>query len=205
MALGHHLSTELGFSGSCDTAGKWMSHHLAELIDKAEHEKDPEAKSEYQNKAAELILKIWNQRTSLKGDSYPLSKYKGILNALSILSPERSIWNNHRGGKFESLAADSFSMIKDLYRGLIFSEYSGLKAYKDKQVPPSVLSEDELEIYNFLESWAEEEYDFRTIKENHKGLTEDVQAKMSICDLIDDLTQKLSQIKESIEDELDDR
>lgn len=88
MALGHHLSTELEFAGSCDTAGKWMSHHLAELIDKAEHEKDPEAKSEYQNRAAELILKIWNQRTALKGDSYPLSKYKGILNALSILSPK---------------------------------------------------------------------------------------------------------------------
>lgn len=204
MALGHHLSTELGFAGSCDTAGKWMSHHLAELIDKAEHEKDPKVKLEYQNKAAELILKIWTQRTSLKGDCYPLSKYKDILNALSILSTETNVWNNHRVGKFESLAADSFSMIQDLYRGLIFAEYSGLKANKAKQVPASVLSEDELEIYTFLESWAEKEYDFRTIKEEHEELTDDVQAKMSICNLIDDLTKKLSQIKEDIQDELAD-
>ncbi len=28
-----------------------------------------------------------------KGDSYALSKYKGILNELSILAPETNCWN----------------------------------------------------------------------------------------------------------------
>jgi len=72
-----------------------------------------------------------------------------------------------------------------------------------KQVPPSVLSEDELEIYNFLESWAEEEYDFRVIKENHKGLTEEEQAKMSICNLIDNLVEKLGDIKQELQSDIE--
>ena len=54
LVLGHHLATELGFSESCDTLGKWMSHHLAELMDKAEQEENENKKEEFQNQATDF-------------------------------------------------------------------------------------------------------------------------------------------------------
>ncbi|WP_209441858.1 hypothetical protein [Alteromonas stellipolaris] len=48
LVLGHHLATELVFSESCDTLGKWMSHHLAEMMDRVECEENPEKKEKYQ-------------------------------------------------------------------------------------------------------------------------------------------------------------
>lgn len=65
-----------------------MSHHLAEMMDRAEREKNTEKKEKYQQQTVELILKIWKNRSSLNGNAYPLTKFKGIIDSLSILSPE---------------------------------------------------------------------------------------------------------------------
>jgi hypothetical protein len=94
LVLGHHLANELGFSESCDTLGKWMSHHLAEVMDRVELESDPEKKEEHQQQAVELILKVWKHRNSLNGDAYPLARFKGIIDSLNILSPEANIWES---------------------------------------------------------------------------------------------------------------
>ena len=139
-----------------------MSHHLAEMMDRVEHEKDIEIKEKYQQQTVELILKIWEHRSSLNGHTYPLSRFKGIIEALSILSPEANVWERNRLGRYESLAADSFSMVVDLYRTLHFIEFVSLKSVKSKQVPPVVFSDEEQKIYDFLTNWAEEEIGFRS-------------------------------------------
>ncbi len=195
MVLGHHLTTELGFAESCDTLGKWMSHHLAEVMDCAENEEVPEKKSEYQNQAVELILKIWKHRGSLSGDAYPLARFRDIINALSLLSPEANVWERNRLGKYESLAADTFSMIIDLYRSLYFIEFVSLKSVKSKQVPPTVLSDDEQKMYELLTSWAEDALKFRPADKVSKGKTEVQVATESMCEFIDDLCVKLNKLK----------
>ncbi len=200
LVLGHHLATELGFSDSCDTLGKWMSHHLAEVMGRAENEENPEKRAEYQHQVVELILKIWKHRGSLKGDAYPLARFKDIINALSILSPEANVWERNRLGKYESLAADTFSMLIDLYRALHFIEFVSFKSVRSKQVPPSVLSDSEQKMYDFLTSWAEDEMSFRSTKESSCEKNEVQTAADSMCDFIDKLCGKLNALKGEISD-----
>lgn len=200
LVLGHHLATELGFSDSCDTLGKWMSHHLAEVIDRAENEEVSEKKVEYQQQAVELILKIWEHRGSLNGGAYPLAKFKGIIDSLSMLSPEANSWERNRLGRYESLAADSFSMVVDLYRTLHFIEFVALKSFRDKQLPPSVFSDEEQKIYDFLTSWAEEELNFRSSKSTSTKKAEIENAIDVTCAFIDELCRKLIELKSEISD-----
>lgn len=200
MVLGHHLATELGFSDSCDTLGKWMSHYLAEMMDRVEHEEDAEKKEKYQQQTVELILKIWEHRSSLNGQAYPLARFKGIIDSLSILSPEANLWERNRLGRYESLAADSFSMVVDLYRTLHFIEFVSLESVRSKQVPPVVFSEEEQKVYDFLTNWAEEEIEFRSSESSSLDKTEFEDAADSVCNFIDKLCGKLNELKSEISD-----
>lgn len=175
-----------------------MSHHLAEMMDRVEHENSPEKKEEYKQQVVDLILKIWEHRSSLKGDAYPLARFKGIIDSLSILSPEANVWERNRLGRYESLAADSFSMVVDLYRTLHFLEFVSVKSVRSKQLPPSVLADEEQEIYDFLTSWAEEELNFRSSESSSSDKTEFENATNSVCNFIDELCEKLNKLKSEI-------
>ena len=175
-----------------------MSHHLAEVMHQAEQESNPEKKAEYQQQAVELILKVWEHRTSLKSDAYPLARFKGIIESLSILSPEANVWERNKLGKYESLAADTFSMLGNLYRTLHFIEFISLKSFMDKKVPPSVFSDEEQKIYDFLISWAEDELNFRSLEAVSSDGTVVENATGSVCDYIDKLCGKLNELKNEI-------
>lgn len=175
-----------------------MSHHLAEMMDRVESEKDAEKKEKYQQQTVELILKIWEHRSSLNGDAYPLARFKGMIDSLSILSPEANVWERNRLGKYESLAADSFSMIVDLYRTLHFIEFVSLESIRSKQVPPAVFSDEEQKIYDFLTNWAEEEIGFRSSESSPSNKTEFENAAESVCHFIDKLCGKLNELKNEI-------
>ncbi|NCB59947.1 MAG: hypothetical protein EOM46_21250 [Gammaproteobacteria bacterium] len=196
--LGHHLATELGFSDSCDTLGKWMSHHLAEVMERAEYEENPEEKEKYQQQAVELILKLWGHRRNMSSNAYPLARFRKIIESLSILSPEANVWERNKLGKYESLAADTFSMIVDLYRALHFVEFTSLKSNRSNQVPPSVLTDEEQEVYDFLVSWAEEEMNFRSANELPTEKSEVQHVSKFLSDYIDDLCGKLNMLKSEL-------
>ncbi|AAW87774.1 hypothetical protein VF_A0704 [Aliivibrio fischeri ES114] len=198
LVLGHHLATELGFSDSCDTLGKWMSHYLVEVMERAEHAENPEEKEKYQQQSVELILKLWGHRRNMTNNAYPLARFKKIIESLSILSPEANVWERNKLGKYESLAADTFSMIVDLYRALHFVEFTTLKLYRGNQVPPSVLTVEEQELYDFLLSWAEEEMNFRSANDLLTEKSEVQHMSKFLSDYIDDLCKKLQKLKEEL-------
>lgn len=175
-----------------------MSHHLAEVLVRVESEQNTEKKEKYQQQTAELILKIWEHRSSLSGYAYPLARFKGIIDTLSILSPEANVWERNRLGRYESLAADSFSMVVDLYRTLHFIEFVSLKSVRNKSVPSSVLSDEEQGIYDFLTSWAEEELEFRSLEDSSSDKAELENAAGSVCIFIDKLCAKLNELKHEI-------
>jgi hypothetical protein len=172
-----------------------MSHHLAEIMERAENEDLPEKRAEYQRQAVDLILKIWKHREVLQGNAYPLARFKDIIHALSILSPEANIWERKRLGKYESLAANTFSMIVELYRSLLFVEFVSLKSIKSKQFPPSLFSDEEQKMYELLTTWAKDELKFRYEDDIPKQLTEVQVAKKKVCEFIDDLCEKLKKLK----------
>jgi hypothetical protein len=75
LELGRHLVRELGFDDQRDTLGRWMAHHLAELINKAENGATGTERVRARKNATETILKIWEHRASLPGNAYPLAPY----------------------------------------------------------------------------------------------------------------------------------
>lgn len=175
-----------------------MAHHLAELMNLAENEKSSEKKKELQDQTVDLILKIWKHRSSLNEDAYPLTRFMKIIESLSILSPEANVWEKNKLDKYKLLASDSFSMIVNLYRTLHFIDFTSLKSCKSKQVPPSVLTEDENEIYNFLVSWAEEEMNFRSANELPSDKSDVQQISIFIGEYIDSLSEKLNLLKDEL-------
>ncbi|MBB1338755.1 MULTISPECIES: hypothetical protein [Pseudoalteromonas] len=172
-----------------------MSHHLAEMMDRVEREKDAEKKEKYQQQTVELILKIWEHRSSLNGNAYPLARFKGMIDSLSILSPEANVWERNRLGKYESLAADSFSMLTNLYRALHFIEFTSLQSLRSKQIPASVLTDEEQTIYDFLISWAQEEMSFRSDQKLDIEKIETHDSLKFFGGYIDDLCEKLNLLK----------
>lgn len=177
-----------------------MSHHLAELMNRAEQEDDVEKKRDLESQTSDLIIKIWSHRGSLNQNAYPLSRFSKIIESLSILSPEANVWERNKLGKYESLAADVFSMIVNLFRALHFIEFASLKSVKSKKVPPSVLTDEEENIYNFLVSWAEEEMNFRASHELSSDKNEAHQVSEFLCNYIDELRNKLNSLKLELSD-----
>src|SRR5438094_3949598 len=62
LGLGQHLVREVGFGSHRDTLGRWMAHHIAELIDKAKHASSLAERAKTCKIATETILKIWEHR-----------------------------------------------------------------------------------------------------------------------------------------------
>lgn len=175
-----------------------MSHHLAEMMDRVEREKDAEKKEKYQQQTVELILKIWKHRSSLNGHAYPLARFKGIIDSLSILSPEASVWDRNKLGEYESLASNIFPMLVNLYKTLHFVEFTTLKLNKTNQLPPCVLTDEEQEVYDFLMSWAKDEMNFRSANDLPIEQSEVQFMSKFISDYIDDLCRKLNMIKSGL-------
>jgi hypothetical protein len=96
LALGEHLVRELGLKDSVDTLGRWMSHHLAELINEAKDGRTAAKRTEASRQATETILKIWEHRRSLPGRSYPLTPLNEVLTVLHRLRPEANPFGVYR-------------------------------------------------------------------------------------------------------------
>lgn len=100
-----HLVHELGLEDGVDTLGRWLAHHLAELIEKAKKGKTTSARRAATAQAVDLILKLWKRRAELPGNANPLASYKELLAALKALSPSASPWQVRTGNRTQVLAA----------------------------------------------------------------------------------------------------
>lgn len=90
LVLGHRLTAELGFAESCDTLGKWMAHHVAELMEKAETSTDKTLKKKYTAEVVKTILKLWQHRYTLPDGCRPFESFEPIFRAIQNLDPEKS-------------------------------------------------------------------------------------------------------------------
>lgn len=87
LGLGQHLVSELGLGESVDTLGRWMAHHVAELMNEAEFASTLVDRKRAKKDAVEVILKIWEKRAALPGSAYPLAPYKDALSIVAALRP----------------------------------------------------------------------------------------------------------------------
>ena len=87
LELGTHLVRELGIDDR-DTLGRWLSHHIAELLERVESAPTSEERARAEAAATEAILKVWSNRLALPGRANPFGKYKRVLETLLLLKPE---------------------------------------------------------------------------------------------------------------------
>ena len=159
LGLGQHLVRELGFEDGVDTLGRWMAHHLAELIDKAENGASAAERLRARKNATETILKIWEHRASLPLNAYPLAPYKDVLKVLDRLRPNDNPFR-HFGPpaetKREQLAADLFDGLSRLIIALLLMKVTPreeLTRMDDAVI--EALSETEQQVWTALQQWSE--------------------------------------------------
>jgi hypothetical protein len=159
LGLGRYLVRELGFEDGVDTLGRWMAHHLAELIDKAESGVTATERLKARKSATETILKIWEHRASLPGKAYPLAPYKDVLKVLDRLRPGNNpfrYFNRYTETTREQRAADLFDSLSRLVIALLLMKLSpGEESTKVDDAAIEALSETEQHVLEKLQQWGE--------------------------------------------------
>lgn len=67
-----------------DLLGHWLAHHLADLITRAEAA-EGEGANEARQEAVDLILRLWDHRSTLPSAHRPLANFEPALSALAKL------------------------------------------------------------------------------------------------------------------------
>lgn len=90
LSLGRQIAEELDDS---DVLGRWMAHHISDLITRAEAAEGDTDAEELRNAATKSILELWSHRAALatRGDK-PLATYDPIFTALTRLSEPQEPW-----------------------------------------------------------------------------------------------------------------
>ncbi|MEI7234612.1 AVAST type 3 anti-phage protein Avs3b [Pectobacterium carotovorum] len=79
---------ELELNNSVDTLGRWMAHHIAELIYDAENTTDETVRIAKQLEIRDSVWAFWANRYELPFGNKPFKELEPILRALESLDPE---------------------------------------------------------------------------------------------------------------------
>jgi len=122
LELGKHLVSELGLEDSNDTLGRWMAHHVAELITASKETNSKAERAVAEERVVETILKLWEHRTALPGQAYPLAQFKEILELFSKLTPDANPWHCQAQGQRQQLALNIYNELIHLTNLLLSLE-----------------------------------------------------------------------------------
>lgn len=160
MELGRHLVRELGIENSVDTLGRWMAHHISELIEQAEKAPSDTERLIALKEATDTILKLWEHRAFLPGNAYPLAPYRNILLALDRLAPNNDpfiqSWRN-TGTEGARLASSIYRRISRLLIAVLLLEEGLAPAeglHSATPVAVEALTQEEQLVLDSIESWA---------------------------------------------------
>lgn len=86
LELGQYLVKQLGLDDGVDTLGRWMAHHLAELLVAAKSADVVERRAA-EDRVAALIPRIWEQRHADSLRMNPLAAYVKATQVLAAIHP----------------------------------------------------------------------------------------------------------------------
>ncbi len=134
-----------------------MAHHIAELIYQAENSSTQQEREDAQNKAVDVILRIWEHKTTLPGKAYPLASYKDILEVLQHLKPSNNPFHQYVSGqdKKDLLASQLFDCLTRLTMALLLMKLGTLELAEADPAARKHLDETEQEILVSLQYWFE--------------------------------------------------
>jgi hypothetical protein len=105
---------ELGLEDSTDTLGRWMAHHVAELMVKAAEESDPDLRQKAEDRAVETILKIWEKRKTLPRDVDPLMRYERVVDLFVQLEEPPKPWGDRKRTSAQTASLELFLDLRRL-------------------------------------------------------------------------------------------
>ena len=85
--MGRKLVDELGLEASTDTLGRWIAHHIADLIERAESATG-DAKQLAAKTCFEAILALWKHRAELPDGKRPFQELEPVVRAIESLDPD---------------------------------------------------------------------------------------------------------------------
>jgi len=204
LGLGRHLVHELDLEKGVDTLGRWMAHHLAELMDEAENGATAAARLKARKDATETIIKIWEHRASLPGKAYPLTPYKDVLQILDWLRPTENpfpYFKQYTNSKRDQLSADLFDSLTRLVIALLLMKIPSEE--RSMEVDPAAveaLSETEVYVLTAIQQWGELfEFSGKSTRRASKGKRGSEPAKVNLdiaaINLIDSITATLVELR----------
>lgn len=152
LELGRTIVRELEIDARGEVLSRWMAHHLAELIEKAEIAEGDE-KHEAEQRAVELILKLWVNRRALPTPADPMSGYADAIKVLGAMLPTSNPWRGlKRISSVDDLLYDMFGVLATLVMsGLLLTRPAEMR--RIDEVEWSALSDEEKFLSDILERW----------------------------------------------------
>lgn len=92
LELGKAIADNLSQS---DVLGRWMAHHISDLIIQAENTTGAEA-NRIRREATTAILALWNHRAAFSSPAQPLDAFEPVFRALERLSEPHDPWSFYR-------------------------------------------------------------------------------------------------------------
>ena len=150
LRLGARIVRELELEQSVDTLGRWMAHHLAEVMQEAESAEGGD-KELARESAVDLILKLWSHKQSLPNGAYPLNDLKTVMSVVGQLSPEDSPFSRRSSDETEKLLARIFDGLRLVvaHSVILIPETRGIPDDLDAVAP--FLEEDERQLIEVVE------------------------------------------------------
>lgn len=154
LELGRAIAHQLDIDAHGELLPRWMAQHLAELIQAAECSEGA-AKQMAEERAVELIIKLWTNRRALPGNADPLNGYLAAIKTLSVMQPSADPWRWYRpSSSSEELLHDMFCALVDLVMsGLLLTRPLEMRRIQD--VEWNALSKEEQLLVELLERWHE--------------------------------------------------
>jgi hypothetical protein len=113
LVLGQQIVKDLRLEPGVDTLGRWMAHHLAELIIAADRASSPRERTTAKKEAVDLIVRIWDHRANIERIN-PMADLRSILDVLGNLAQKHAPFADLLGT--ESSIADAARRAYDLLR-----------------------------------------------------------------------------------------
>jgi hypothetical protein len=198
LGLGKHLVHELGLNDEVDTLGRWMAHHVAELIHLAENAPTDAERRIAENEAVTTILEIWQHRKALPNDAYPLASYEDLLKVIHRLHPDSSPYlYSSELSRGEELAAALFDRLTHLILSLLFVRWQNIAKKRLDPAAVESMGDEEKEIICAINEWgaifspkleksegakkkrARNDQDTFDFKENSINLIDDIEAVLT--------------------------
>lgn len=208
LALGEYLVRELDLKDGVDTLGRWMAHHLAELIHEAKNGGTTAKRTKASRQATETILKIWEHRRSLPGKAYPLAPYNELLTVLHRLRPDANpfgVYRQYGETRRDHLAAVIFDRLTRLVIALLLVRVPSDSSSDAKENNVTeTLTNEEQQVLSAIQGW----FEFftpktRSPKRGQKRKKEDGEDSINLnkvtLEIIDDIAATILELRNELQ------